>query len=241
MVIENLVETHCHIAPGIDDGARDVETSLAMIERLKQQGAKSIILTPHYYSDTISLDDFLRRRDKAINDLLRALPSGSPKIIPGAEVYISDYLFNNSNIDELKIANSSYILIEHQFSSSFSEATYDRLMNMYCDYGAKPILAHIERYPALMSDIYRLEDYIDMGCITQVNISSFANAPKKLKKALFKLLDTGHIHLIGSDCHNLNTRPPEYENGVKEIIKKSGQDAIDTLIKNANVLIKNYK
>ena len=238
MVIENLVETHCHIAPGIDDGARDVETSLAMIERLKQQGAKSIILTPHYYSDTISLDDFLRRRDKAVNDLLRALPSGSPKIIAGAEVYISDYLFNNPNIDELKIANSKYILIEHPFSSSFSEATYDRLMNMYCDYGAKPILAHIERYPALMSDIYRLEDYIDMGCITQVNISSFANAPKKLKKALFKLLDTGHIHLIGSDCHNLSSRKPDFETGVGEIVKKCSRSVIEELENNANILVK---
>ena len=144
MVLNNLVETHCHITPGIDDGAKDVETSLKMIDRLKQQGATKIILTPHYYSDTISLDDFLRRRDKAFNLLLSALPSGSPELIPAAEVYISDYLFNNKNLDELKIANSQYILIEHPFSSSFSEKTYDRLMNLYCDYGARPILAHIE-------------------------------------------------------------------------------------------------
>lgn len=239
MVINNLVETHCHIAPGIDDGARDVEESLKMIARLQEQGVEKIILTPHYYSDTISLDDFLKRRDKAVNDLLKALPSGSPQIIPAAEVYISEFLFNNPNIDDLKIADSGYILIEHPFNSSFSEATYDRLMNLYCDYGAKPILAHIERYPALVSDIYKLEDYIDMGCITQVNISTFANAPRKLKKALFKLLDTGHIHLLGSDCHNLNGRPPEYEPGINEIIKKSGKEAVDTLIENANILVKN--
>lgn len=239
MVINNLVETHCHITPGIDDGAKDIETSLKMIARLQEQGATKIILTPHYYSDTISLDDFLRRRDAAINELLRALPSGSPQIIPAAEVYISEYLFNNSNIDDLKIAGSGYILIEHPFSSGFSEATYDRLMNLFCDYAAKPILAHIERYPALISDVYKLEDYIDMGCITQVNVSTFASAPRKLKKILFKLLDTGHIHLLGSDCHNLDSRPPEYEEGIKEIIKKSGQEAVDTLISNANILVKN--
>ena len=115
MVLNNLVETHCHIMPSIDDGAKDVETSLKMIDRLKQQGATKIILTPHYYSDTISLDDFLRRRDKAFNLLLSALPSGSPELIPAAEVYIRDYLFNNKNLDELKIANSQYILIEHPF------------------------------------------------------------------------------------------------------------------------------
>ena len=78
MVINNLIETHCHITPGIDDGARNIETSLKMIARLQEQGATKIILTPHYYSDTISLDDFLRRRDAAVNELLKALPSGSP-------------------------------------------------------------------------------------------------------------------------------------------------------------------
>ena len=236
MIIENLVETHCHIMPGVDDGAPDIETSLAMIEKLQRQGAKKIILTPHYYSDNISLDDFLRRRDKAFNELLRELPSGSPTLIPAAEVYISRYLFNNPNIDELKIAGSNYILIEHPFSCSFSENTYDRLMNMYCDYGAKPILAHIERYPALMDDPYKLEDYINMGCLTQVNISSFVNSHRSVKKKLIKLLNTGHIHLIGSDCHNLSSRAPEYESGIKEIIKKSGQEAVDVLIKNANIL-----
>lgn len=236
MIIENLVETHCHIMPGVDDGAPDIETSLAMIEKLQRQGAKKIILTPHYYSDNISLDDFLRRRDKAFNELLRELPNGSPTLIPAAEVYISRYLFNNPNIDELKIAGSNYILIEHPFSSSFSENTYDRLMNMYCDYGAKPILAHIERYPALMDDPYKLEDYINMGCLTQVNISSFVDSHRSVKKKLIKLLNTGHIHLIGSDCHNLSSRAPEYENGIKEIIKKSGQEAVDVLIKNANIL-----
>lgn len=236
MIIENLVETHCHIMPGVDDGAPDIETSLAMIEKLQRQGAKKIILTPHYYSDNISLDDFLRRRDKAFNELLRELPSGSPTLIPAAEVYFSRYLFNNPNIDELKIAGSNYILIEHPFSSSFSENTYDRLMNMYCDYGAKPILAHIERYPALMDDTYKLEDYINMGCLTQVNISSFVDSHRSVKKKLIKLLNTGHIHLIGSDCHNLSSRAPEYENGIKEIIKKSGQEAVDVLIKNANIL-----
>lgn len=238
MVINNLVEMHSHILPGIDDGSPDIETSLAMIERLQAQGAKKIVLTPHYYSDTISLDDFLKRRDKSFNDLMRALPPGSPTLIPAAEVFISEFLFNNENIDELRIGNSNYVLIEHPFSSSFSEGSYDRLMNLYCDYGVRPVLAHIERYRALMEDVYKLEDYIDMGCLTQVNISSFSDSQKKVKKKLFNLLDTGHIHLIGSDCHNLDNRPPSYSNGVREIIEKSGQEAINVLMHNANQLTK---
>lgn len=238
MLIDNLIEMHCHILPGIDDGSQDIETSLKMIEELKKQGAKKIVLTPHYYSNEISLDDFLKSRDAAFNKLLRALPSGSPELIPAAEVYISDYLFNNDNLDELKIGSSEYILIEHPFSSSFDEKVYNRLMNLYCDYGAKPILAHIERYKALMEGKYTLEDYIDMGCLAQVNISTFAQAPRGIRKKLFKFLEAGNIHLIGSDCHNLDSRPPCYEEGVKAIIKKCGEEQIKKLMTNANEIVK---
>lgn len=229
---------HSHIIPAIDDGSKDIETSLKMIAKLQAQGANKIVLTPHYYSDTISLDDFLRQRDKAFNALLRALPPGSPTLIPAAEVYISKYLFNYDSLDELRIGNSGYALIEHPFSASFGESDYNRLMNLYCDYGIKPVLAHIERYRSLMEEKYLIDEYIKMGCLIQANINSFDDAPRSIRKKLFKLLDTGHIHLIGSDCHNLDSRPPEYEKGINAIIKKSSQEAIDTLIYNANQLVK---
>lgn len=238
MIIENLVETHSHILPGIDDGSPDVQTSLKMIEKLKLQGAKAIILTPHYYSDSISLDDFLQKRNAAFELLKSSLPDDSPMLIPAAEVYISKYLFNNENLDDICIGNSNYILIEHPFSSTFSQSNYDRLINLYCDYGKKPILAHIERYATLMDDEDLLDEYIGMGCITQVNISSFASSSRNIRKRLIKYLETGRIHIIGSDCHNLTSRPPDYEKGIKEIIKKSGREALRTLEANANLLIK---
>lgn len=238
MLINNLVETHCHILPAIDDGSPDVETSIKMIERLKAQGAEAIILTPHYYSDSISLDDFIERRDRAFNELQSALPSDSPKLILGAEVYISQYLFSNENLGRISIGNSGYALIEHPFSSSFSQETYDRLLNLTYDCGIKPILAHIERYHALMEDEALLDEYIDMGCLTQVNISSFSDSSRHVRKRLLKYLENGKIHLVGSDCHNLTSRPPDYTKGVKEIIKKCSKDAIDQLEQNANLLIK---
>lgn len=118
-MIENLVEVHSHILPGIDDGSPDVETSLKMIDMLKKQGAKAIVLTPHYYSDSISYDDFVARRNNAYNLLKSSLPLESPELILSAEVYISKYLFNNSSLDEIKIGNSDYALIEHPFPVIF--------------------------------------------------------------------------------------------------------------------------
>ena len=238
MYIENLVEMHCHIIPGIDDGSHSIKTSLEMIERLKEQGAHTIVLTPHYYSDEISLDDFLKRRDKAFNLLLKELPSGSPRLIPAAEVYISDYLLNNESIKDICIGSSDYALIEHSFSAEFDDDDFNRLSNLYCDYGIRPVLAHIERYPALMNDKYKLDALIEMGCIPQANISSFASGSRIIRKKLFKLLAEDKIQLIGSDCHNLDSRPPEFEDGIKAIIKKCGQETVDRLIANANILVK---
>lgn len=237
-MIENLVDVHSHILPGIDDGSPDVETSLKMIEALQSQGAKAIVLTPHYYSDSISYEDFVARRDNALLLLEKSLPPGSPKLIPAAEVYITKYLLNNSNLDALKIGNTDYALIEHPFSCDFSQEIYDRLLSLNYDYGIKPILAHIERYPAFMDDGDLLDSYIEMGCIAQVNISSFVDSSRLLRKKLFKYLESGRIHLIGTDCHNLSSRKPDFETGVNAIIKKCGAEAVDVLERNANILTK---
>ena len=238
MIINNLVETHCHILPGIDDGSPDVETSIRMVRRLKKQGAKTIILTPHYYSDSISYHDFIVKRNAAFEQLSAALDYDDPKLIPAAEVYITSYLFNNENLDEICIGNTRYALIEHPFSSDFSQKVYEKLLNLNYDYGIKPILAHIERYEALMNDETLLDEYIASGCLAQVNISSFSSAPRGIRKKLIKYLESGRIHLIGSDCHNLTTRPPDYEDGVKAILKKCKPRTIDRLERNANLLVR---
>lgn len=208
-ILNGLTETHCHILPGIDDGSKDVETSLKMIAKLSAQGAEKIVCTPHYYSDSISLSDFLQKRDAAAAKLKAALPPGSPEIRLGAEVYISKYLFSNDDLSPIKIEGTDYALIEHSFSEEFSERACNRLIDLICDHGITPILAHIERYKSLMDKPDKLDYLISLGCIAQVNISSFADESRHIKKKLFKYLESGKITLIGSDCHNMSSRPPE--------------------------------
>ena len=238
MRLNNLIETHCHILPGIDDGSDSVNTSLRMIHKLKQQGARTIVLTPHYYSDAISYQDFIAKRDNAFKILSEALSADDPTLILGAEVYMSSYLFNYENLDKLCIGNTRYALIEHSFSNDFSRKTFDNLMNLNYDYNITPILAHIERYGALMEDEALLDNYIAAGCLTQVNISSFANSHRSVRKKLLKYLEHGKIDFIGSDCHNLDSRAPDYESGIKVIEKKLGHSAVEHLINNAQILIK---
>ncbi len=232
MKIDNLTETHCHIIPNIDDGANSVEMSLKMIETLENYGAKTIILTPHYYSDSISYTDFVKKRNDAF-EVLKGNYKGDIRLITAAEVYVSDYLLHNDNLDGIKIANGNYALLEHSFSDSFSSKTFERLENLYYDFSVVPVLAHIERYNSLMSDFSKIEELIDMGCMTQVNISSFADFPRHARKKILKLVDKGLVSLIGSDCHNMSGRAPVYEDGIKVILKHFGQSAVDEFMKNA--------
>lgn len=236
MIINNLIETHCHILPEIDDGAKSLEMSIEMIKRLQLQGVKKIIATPHYYSDSISLSDFIKRRNASYGRLCEALPANTPEIVLGAEVYISRYLFGNDDLADICIGDTKYALIEHPFSENFSDKSLERLSCLICDHKITPILAHIERYRYLMENTDILDELIDMGCLAQVNISSFDDSPRTIRKKLFKYLESERIAIIGSDCHNISTRPPDYQAGAKEIIKKCGDEKLKELIDNANTI-----
>lgn len=189
MKINGLVETHCHILPGIDDGAKDTEISLQMIKMLQEQGAHKIIATPHYYSDTISLADFVSKRDEALSKLNAALPDDAPEIIPAAEVFISRFLFRNEDLTPLSFGKENYILIEHPFSCPFEDEHYERLLSLCCDYRLTPILAHIERYQALMSNPDKLDRLLDMGCLAQANIESFDELSLFQRKSFSNILN----------------------------------------------------
>lgn len=176
MVIPGLIEMHCHILPGVDDGSKDTETSVKMLRRLALQGAETVVLTPHYYSDSISLADFIARRNAAFTNLQAALPPDAPRLLLGAEVYVSRYLMNNPDLTPICVTGTRCALLEHNFGDNFGTETLDRITALTCDHGIRPILAHIERYKALMDHPGLIDELRDMGCATQVNISAFANA-----------------------------------------------------------------
>ena len=96
-----LFDMHSHILPGVDDGCKTVEDSLKLINIHIKNGVKNIALTPHYYSNEISMDDFIANRQEAFETLKPFLPDGV-SVCLGAEVYVSRYLFNNTDGETLK-------------------------------------------------------------------------------------------------------------------------------------------
>lgn len=220
--MKNIVDWHSHILPGMDDGSKDVQESLLMLESLKEQGVDCVVATPHFYANKESLESFIERRNKCYSDLCKEMAQEEVKILCGAEVSYYQGISRMQNLEELRIANTNLILLEMPFAK-WSDNVVRDLIQLVCERDLTIILAHIERYLFLQSkDVVR--KLYENGVLMQVNASFFEGFTKK-HKAL-KLLNNGKIDFIGSDCHNMTTRPPKIAKAYNEIKKRFGQDFV---------------
>ena len=153
---------HSHIRPDFDDGAKNVKESLTLINELRKQGVKNICLTPHFYTNELSYDDYLEQRNRAFEKFLPYIPEDI-NIVLGCEVYVTDFLFNNEDLSGITYGKSRYILTEFPYNTHFSERTKQRLYMLIQNHGTRPVIPHVERYKFLMDHpdaIAHLEDHL---------------------------------------------------------------------------------
>lgn len=229
-----MYDMHSHILPGIDDGAASVEKSLVLLNELKKQGITNVCLTPHYYSNEISAYDFAEKRKQAVDKLMPHIPEGM-KVVVGAEVYVSRYLFNGDDFSCACYGNSRYILTEFAYTSQFSSHTIDYFVKLIENYNMTPILPHIERYPALINNPSIIAELKDMGVVIQTNTNSYTKKASFFSKLkLIKLIKGGFIDVLGSDAHSLTHNDPRtFTEAVDFIAVKCGQSAVDRMMNNA--------
>ena len=221
-----MIDFHSHILPGMDDGSKNTKESLAMLELLREQGVKSVVATPHFYANYESVSEFIERREFSYNRLKESLKQDFPKIILGAEVRYYEGISNLDNISELCIGESSLLLMEMP-SIRWTEYTLNELYSISSRCRITPVLAHIERYIDYQSpEVF--DNLLASDVLMQVN-ASFITAFFTSHKAL-KWLKKGKVHFIGSDCHNLTTRPPEILKAYDVIGKKLGKNFRDSFI-----------
>lgn len=225
---------HSHILPEFDDGARSVEESLRLIDCLRKQGITNICLTPHFYTNEQSLEDFVEKRKEAFEKFKPFIPDDI-NIVLGTEVYVTRYLFGNNDLSQLTYGNSRYILTEFAYDSRFSSRTMDKLCKLIDNYGLTPVIPHVERYPALMDNISMIEELREMGVLIQTNISNYTSkAPMFKRRKLLKLINKELIDILGSDAHSMRHNTPEvYSEAINCIAAKCGQQAVDRMMNNA--------
>ncbi|MBD8951509.1 MAG: hypothetical protein EGR85_02990, partial [Subdoligranulum sp.] len=167
---QNLVDLHCHILPGIDDGAKNLDVSIALLNKEIQDGVAGIVFTPHFHYERISVEDFAAKRKAAFLKVAKAAQeNGLPLAAKmGAEVYFTTAL-PSLDLSVLAFAKSNYILIE--FPTTCHPAGIDETLYGVRQRGYTPILAHVERYPFVAEDPTLLYNWVSEGCLAQINAS----------------------------------------------------------------------
>lgn len=223
-----MIDLHCHMLPGIDDGSKDVAMSLEMITRSVEQGVSGIVFTPHFYADIDSPDHFLKARDEALSKLtdeFDRLPQ-IPVYTVGAEVHYFRGMSRVDDLERLCIGNSNFILIEMPFRP-WQPQMIDELEEISEVVGLNVIVAHFERYFDQDKHLLaRISGNPDL--IIQSNAEFFIE--RKTTRKATKMLSKGIIDVIGSDSHNLDSRRPNLDEAAAIIAKKCGEDALSDLI-----------
>lgn len=215
-----VIDFHTHILPGIDDGSKNSDMSVEMLKMLSVQGVDAIIATPHFYYDEVSINDFLEARRLSLNNLINTIEKKNvkdrPKIIPGAEVKFFHGLDNVEDASKLCIGGTNYMLIEMPFRKWRAE-DYDILARLNRHRDIIPVIAHIERYFAYNSLKEMMTNLVQIGALVQVNAEFFTSRLMRLRAKF--MMKNGLIQFVGTDCHDMGRRKPDYK-GAIEVIKR---------------------
>ena len=208
------VDFHSHFIPGIDDGAKTMADSTAMIRRMSELGFKKLITTPHIQGE------FFKNTPEIIlgglEKLREAVAAENIQVeLEAAAEYLLDDAFEEKMISgSLLSFSNKHILVEMSYYSPNPDLK-NLIFNLQVD-GFKVILAHPERYTYWFNDFAKYEDLKDRGVFFQLNTVSLAgHYPEPVKKFAVKLVEKGMIDFIGSDMHNMNYMK-SLENSLKE-------------------------
>lgn len=229
--MKGIIDVHTHILPGIDDGAKNWDVCLDMIERSWDFGVRRIIATPHClpWKKQISCEK-IRTLCREAEERAKKELGKSIHIYPGSELYYHTDLLDELNRGKvLTLANSRYILVEFGTDVPYRELYQGMSRLMTAQY--QPILAHVERYECLRQQ-ERLEELKTTGVLLQMNQEAFQKNffDETGKWSRYQLLD-GKIDFVASDMHNMKNRPPLSKKKMKWLYKKIPKRDLELLLK----------
>lgn len=224
-----MIDIHSHILPEIDDGAKDADTSGAMLRMAAADGITHIIATPHSLPGEYAVE-FSRVKENVdrLNEYA-GKENLDVKVYAGTEWSIGSGI--SGRIKEgfgCRLAESRYVLVElpmwqdpEYYKSSFYELMID---------GYVPILAHPERYASLHEKPDLLERMISKGMLMQVNATSITGSEgRQIKRFVNKMIQRGQAHFVASDAHGTIRRPPVMSGAYRIVKRRFGRDTADAL------------
>lgn len=229
-----MIDTHIHIVPDVDDGAKDLDISVQMLNMAINEGVNEMIVTPHFkmpvYNNQNVENKFSLLSKYIVSENINF------KIHLGNEIYLSE-----ESMDAIKkgqvntMGKSRYLLLELPYFHFYP--FHESMMAELQGSGYEIILAHVERYQIFMSKPEKLKEFVDKGIYTQ--ITSRYITDKKTRKYALKLIKDGLIYIIASDGHDILRRPPVMKEAYKIVAKAFGEICAQTLFTNNPKLIIN--
>ena len=224
------IDIHSHIIPGVDDGSRDMETSIALLQMAAENGTTDIIATPHVIDVSTTLTwDAIRHHVEVLQKEADARGI-SIRIYPGAETELNWDLLElmRKEPGAFCLAGSRYCLMEMpslMLPPHLEEMIYElQLLDIV------PVLAHPERQMQLMEQPEKLLDLLKKGCVAQSNGGSLTGVfGPKVHANVHQLLNRDMIGFIGSDAHNLRYRNTNLKDARVKLETHWGQERTEEL------------
>jgi protein-tyrosine phosphatase len=224
-----LVDMHCHLLAGLDDGPRSEDEAVAMCRMAYDEGVRMVAATAHQNEAWNQVTpDRIRQATQRLAQMLRT--AGIPLLVfPCAEVMVDvDLEASWEKGQFLSVADRrEFLLLEmpHDLCVDL-RATVRHLRQM----GVRPILAHPERHDELLHERGRVEELIRAGCLVQVSSGSITDPPSaRDRRALKSWFKRGIVHLLGSDGHSPTRRPPRLAAAYHQIARWIGAVAADRI------------
>lgn len=221
-----MIDPHFHCLPGIDDGPRTWDEAAALCRAAAAEGTKTVIATPHVLRGNWINDDPDVREDLVAR--LNALLDGTPSVVAGCEYFFSTdvvQLVERGRWSPLtRLHDSRYLLVEFPASDVpvGAEAVFHELSLL----DVTPVIAHPERNAVLGREPDRLARLVSRGAVAQVTAGSLlGDFGRAAKVSCDEFFQRRLVHLVGSDAHSLDRRPPRLAEARAYVLREWGPAA----------------
>jgi protein-tyrosine phosphatase len=225
-----MVDIHHHLLWGLDDGARDIETSIAMVQASAADGVTHIVCTPHA-NGTYDFQPALNAEKLAeLRDRLDAAGIVM-QIGLGCDFHLSydNIVAAKEDPSRFSVNGLGYLMVEipdYGIPRGLTETFYELQLA-----GLTPVLTHPERNPTIQQDLQRLAEWMRGGVLVQVTGDSVTGRMgKTAQRIAHELLSKRWVHFLATDAHNLSSRPPRLSEARDAVAKKYGEAYAQSLV-----------
>ena len=226
-----MIDLHCHILPGIDDGAENLEESIAMCHIAHKDGIRTIVATPHTMNGIfINERDFIISEVKKFQNILN-IKNIDIRILPGADVHVNYNIIELIGEGKAMTINDrgKYILLEfpHQLvPPKIPEFVFELKLNTIT-----PIFTHPERNIAIQKDLNIILHLVELGALTQITADSLIGGfGPRANKCAIEMLKHNLAHIIASDAHSSKFRSPILSHSIRKAAEITSQKWAEAMV-----------